>query len=369
MTASLPDPPPLPARHAPAVDAGALLRELAFGGALIAVIVLVNGWIVLSEVRHHQLDFRMINHISAISASLERIAKLEASGSGAGDLLARLREDLAAFHARTEAEFGGNLPSTYHRALEVIDEQVREVASAIDRYRASPSVVSLHHLLDRSEAAWQRLDALLAETGLDADDNERRLKLLVPVIGVNIAIVTLVILRMHYYVRGRVAAQTSHDGLTGVLNRRMFQQVMRKETSRALRYDRPVSLLLLDVDDMKAVNDVYGPDHGDRLLREIGSRMSTNVRASDDVFRIDGQQFALIASETDLERATDLAEKLRRTVAAIELADGDSVSVSIGVAQYHRGEPPERLLGRAESAMVQAKRLGKDRVEVVVAPA
>lgn len=187
---------------------------------------------------------------------------------------------------------------------------------------------------------------------------------LLPLLIVNLLGIALLLLGLRIWLRGAVELRSSHDRLTGALTRRMFNEVMDKELSRALRYGRRLSLLLIDIDDMKAVNEVYGPTRGDRLLHDVGRHVSRNVRGSDDLFRVDGQRFALIASETTLEQAEELAHKLRRLIGEVELEDGDRVSASIGVSEYYRGEGFDTLLNRTERVMYQAKQLGKDRVEV-----
>lgn len=154
------------------------------------------------------------------------------------------------------------------------------------------------------------------------------------------------------------------DSLTGLFNRRHLHHCLQGELERAYRYGRPLSLLLLDCDNFKMVNDTWGHLTGDRVLQELARLIRDSLRACDRAFRYGGEEFIVLLSETAGEDALLLAERLRCAFAG--LAGGCGVlpasqfTVSIGVAEYFAGESESSLINRADRAVYDAKRRGKN---------
>lgn len=158
------------------------------------------------------------------------------------------------------------------------------------------------------------------------------------------------------------------DELTGLYNYRYLQQRLDEEISRARRYNKTLSFLMIDVDDFKRINDTYGHLVGDSVLRELGEIMKSTVREVDVVVRYGGEEFSVILPETDAAGAFIVAEKIRENVAMHRFKDEDGepsikVTVSIGVANMPvHADDKESLLRAADDAVYYAKESGKDRV-------
>lgn len=157
------------------------------------------------------------------------------------------------------------------------------------------------------------------------------------------------------------------DGLTGLLNHRRAQEILKAEVWRAERYQRPLSVLMLDVDSFKQFNDQFGHPQGDLLLRGLAATVRSNTRHVDSIARYGGEEFIIILPETTKESAIRLAERIRAAVEVLrfQLENGQTacVTVSMGVATYPEdGLNSASLVQSADSAMYQAKRNGKNRV-------
>jgi diguanylate cyclase (GGDEF)-like protein len=153
-----------------------------------------------------------------------------------------------------------------------------------------------------------------------------------------------------------------HDPLTGIHNRRFFDEALRNEIHRHHRYDRPVSVVLFDVDDLKAINDRGGHSAGDRALMHVAATAEDVVRASDSVVRLGGDEFALLLPETDQPRAALVAERLRAAIEELSIPIAGRTSISAGVASLPRdGQTAEELQARADQALYWAKKHGKNR--------
>lgn len=167
-------------------------------------------------------------------------------------------------------------------------------------------------------------------------------------------------------------AQAGTDPLTGVPNRRSFEAAARREVERARRYAKPFAVIALDIDFFKKVNDTHGHDIGDIVLKEMTKVCLTQLRLTDVLARLGGEEFAALLPETDIIAATKLAERLRVAVAGKPIATPRGlipITVSLGVAQYASNEGSiESALKRADEALYDAKRLGRDTVVVAKLP-
>ncbi len=185
--------------------------------------------------------------------------------------------------------------------------------------------------------------------------------------------------RSHFELLGLAASQTSMtleraayfrrqedmarcDGLTGLLNHRVFQERIREELERVRRYSRPLSLILFDIDHFKKFNDSHGHPVGDEVLKMVARTIRGIVRRTDLAFRYGGEEFCLLLPETAPENAIHLAERLRIKVESNRAVHGLQVTVSLGVAGLRAGESAEAFIDRADKALYAAKENGRNRV-------
>ncbi len=154
------------------------------------------------------------------------------------------------------------------------------------------------------------------------------------------------------------------DTLTGLSNRLRLDQVLGQEAARQARHGAPVSVILLDLDHFKSVNDQHGHPVGDRVLVAIGELLKGGARQTDEVGRWGGEEFLVVCRDTDLAGAQALAQKLRQRIAARHFATVGRRTASFGVAELAAGEDVAGLVARADVALYRAKRSGRDRVDV-----
>jgi len=165
-------------------------------------------------------------------------------------------------------------------------------------------------------------------------------------------------------------AQARRDELTGLPNRRAFEEELRRQCPRSDRYASPLSMLFIDVDDFKDYNDRYGHPEGDKVLYELANVLRQNLRKVDLPYRFGGEEFVVLLPETPADRGLGVAERIREIFAGKEFRpcgeNGKPVTVhktiSIGVADYAPGMQPEGFVRVADDAMYKAKGEGKNRV-------
>jgi diguanylate cyclase (GGDEF)-like protein len=152
------------------------------------------------------------------------------------------------------------------------------------------------------------------------------------------------------------------DHMTGLANRRRFERQLEREVERTLRYGRPFCLLLLDIDFFKKINDTYGHEYGDKTIRYLAKALRSGTRGIDTAARIGGEEFAIILTETELTGGLEVAERLRHSIAVMDIPIVGNVTASFGVAEFpHSAENVKELFAAADAALYEAKRSGRDK--------
>lgn len=151
-----------------------------------------------------------------------------------------------------------------------------------------------------------------------------------------------------------------HDPLTGVFNRSHLDQRLSEEHTRFQRHGNVFSIVLVDIDHFKSVNDEYGHSTGDRVIQQITRFLSGVLREIDILGRWGGEEFLIVLPGTPRDQAREVADRLRRTIAEATFPEVDSVTLSAGVAEIRAGDEVHNLVDRADRALYQAKALGRD---------
>ncbi len=153
------------------------------------------------------------------------------------------------------------------------------------------------------------------------------------------------------------------DGLTSIWNRYKIENIFNDEMLRTRRYGKGFSVILLDIDHFKEVNDSYGHAAGDVLLKEFSSVLRQGVRQTDHIGRFGGEEFLIILPETALQQALTVAKSLKEKINGYRFTSIGYKTASFGVTQYHKGETMLETMNRADKALYLAKNNGRDRIE------
>lgn len=168
------------------------------------------------------------------------------------------------------------------------------------------------------------------------------------------------------YIYTRTKYLSITDELTGLSNRRCFDNTLEKEFLRALRYNNKLTLVMFDIDHFKAVNDTYGHPCGDYILKEVANAALQTFRKTDTVFRFGGEEFVVILTETDIKQSEIPLERFRKTIETLDLNYQNqpiNITVSIGACQLDQSVGnKEEFLQKADNALYDAKNSGRNKV-------
>jgi diguanylate cyclase (GGDEF)-like protein len=155
------------------------------------------------------------------------------------------------------------------------------------------------------------------------------------------------------------------DGLTGMQNRRYFDDALKEYLEEFRRIDKPVGLMILDLDHFKQVNDTHGHDVGDEVLRAVANCLKDMTRYHDVVARLGGEEFAVVTPNMEAELLSKFAERIRKAIANMSILSGNvrlKITTSVGLAIWDRKETAEEFYRRADRQLYEAKRQGRNRV-------
>jgi len=155
------------------------------------------------------------------------------------------------------------------------------------------------------------------------------------------------------------------DALTGALNRKMFVLLFSEKKAVSRRSHQPLSLIMIDIDHFKSINDLYGHPAGDTVLKEFVKIIQTNLRTNDFLFRWGGEEFVLLLPGQSLDEADALAQRLRNSIRDHVFGIPGTLTASFGITEIHLDETDEATFQRLDRALYRAKELGRDRIEIL----
>ncbi|MCD4706936.1 MAG: GGDEF domain-containing protein [Candidatus Sabulitectum sp.] len=337
---------------------------------VLALIILGLGVLmalyVNNTARSLRFDAKIINETGIVRGAIQRVTKLVLSNSyqRSDEIFIEINCLFDHFISEDDSNLHDGVDETVFNGILNLRGEWHTLESLLIEFEVNPSEQTERDIVEESEHCWEAADSVVLSAQFATEDKVGEFKLFYRILAINAITAILVILHVIIFVRRKLEFESLHDPLTDLFNRRSFDNAIQSEVARCLRYSSTLSLILLDADNFKIVNDEHGHGAGDKVLIDLAGVIRNSVRESDLVFRVGGDEFAIICPETTADDAFRLAEKVREIIEQYPFATGGTETISLGVAGYQAGDTKEQLYQHADQALYRAKNSGRNRAEV-----
>lgn len=325
------------------------------------IMLLISGSTVYTVflIRSITNDSTAINELGIIRGSIQRITKLELSKNSNDQLILKV-DKMISDYCMSE-KFNSSSNSDVNNSLINLRSSWVDFKDLIYEYRDNPSENNTSLLLNKSEKLWEETNntVLLAQIFVEGKVGYLRNLLLISFI--NLVLIIIIYIFIKKYVKNSLEFLVNHDTLTSVYNRKYFNEALKYELKRNNRYEQELSLILFDIDHFKSINDTYGHDIGDEVLKEMTKAINDNIRNHDIFARIGGDEFSIILPHTDINAAYTLSERLRKAIEDHDFKLIDSITLSLGVTNGEKKDTNETIFKRADIALYEAKKSGRNK--------
>ncbi|HZJ83044.1 MAG TPA: GGDEF domain-containing protein, partial [Clostridia bacterium] len=252
----------------------------------------------------------------------------------------------------------------YVSDLEILHRKWENLKALIEENVKTPSDMNLDMIMLKSEECWSIANYMVLQKQYSSQERASSFNYFMAILGVDLVVVLLLLLLVKRFVRDSLEVSNIYDPLTKVFNRRYFEEYIESKIVRVRKSRGVFSLIMLDIDYFKNVNDTYGHGVGDYVLETLAQVVKENIRKSDNLFRIGGEEFMIVLPDTTSEIAMKLAERVRKSVEEYSFNYVDKITISLGITQFKGDDEPETMMRKVDRALYRAKNNGRNRVEV-----
>lgn len=307
-------------------------------------------------------DAEIVNRLGIIRGSIQRVVKLETNQIASNGIISVVDETFEVFLSRSTREYSIN--RKVEECLEELKEAWIQLKGAIEGFRQNPNDVNRNRIIEKSELMWEKSNNTVFNSQIMTESKVENYRKSFIVFFANLILVLVIIFLVKRYVKDNLEYTINHDNLTKCYNRRYYSDYLKNQIFISRRYGHKLSLIMFDIDHFKRVNDTYGHDIGDIILKELVTIGQATIRNSDVLARIGGEEFAIIAPNTSLQEGFNLSERFRKTVENNSFTKVGHLTISLGVTQFVDKDDINSLHKKADIALYRAKNNGRNRTEV-----
>jgi diguanylate cyclase (GGDEF)-like protein len=324
---------------------------------IILSITIFNGYILTNSIKTSlKNDAFLVNKLGQIRGSIQRYVKLKTNNvKNSRYIQITIDNDFKIVANSLKTTYiPENKKSHFYYLLNTVKDTWKEIKNETQRKK----------LIALSEDAWEKANRLTTYAQFIAEyKNNIILKKITYITIFTAALIMIIILVVYFVIKKGLEKEKIIDPLTKLYNRRNFIDNFNYFIELYERYKRPFSIIFLDIDNFKNINDTFGHQKGDEILKEVSKFIINHLRNTDLAFRYGGEEIVIILPETELYEAYQFAERLREGIKKQIKINGKPVTVSIGVGTY-KGEGMFSFIERVDSAVYEAKKEGKDKVVI-----
>lgn len=337
-------------------------RSLFIVGNILTILMIIQVLVYGSFFKSIKEDVALIDEISKIRGSVQRLVKLELEYSKNNEIRNAIDSLITSYVNNPQI-----MDFSHEEQINNIthlQQSWQELKVLLDKYHLDHGKQASNLVIDKSEEVWIVSNESVLTAQKIAEENASYFKYFTIgfILNLIVIILTLFIFKKHIYDDLKVSA--IHDPLTKAYNRRYFNEYMDNEILRGQRKDKVFCLIMLDIDYFKNVNDTYGHVTGDYVLTTLVEIVNQSIRRYDVLARIGGEEFTILLPDTTRDSAFDLAERVRINVEEYQFKGIHPLTISLGVVELEKSDDGTRMLERADAAMYKAKNSGRNRTEI-----
>jgi diguanylate cyclase (GGDEF)-like protein len=309
-------------------------------------------------------DASVVNQLGVIRGLIQRNTKLIVGSlySEANHVEGNIDKQFLKFkEGALLAEASGNGP--IQESLDVLAVEwnsLKLLYKELEKNNKNQTLIT--QVIQLSEDCWDIADRIVYQAEATSKERMSYVKKSYWLMMLNVLNIIVLLIAVYFYIKFKLEDYSFKDALTGLNNRRSYDLNIENEFYRAKRYQLPLCLILIDIDFFKKINDQHGHDVGDSVIRHLASIMLHICRRTDFVYRIGGEEFAMLATHTSIDKALDLAEKIRVYVENDSFHKDIKVTVSLGISELHANNDIKEFFTSADKALYMAKSQGRNKV-------
>ena len=326
--------------------------------ALHLIFIFINVYYLYEFTKITEFDAKTINEVGYIRGSIQKIIKLETNDISADQDIDKIDKYMTIYlHIEN--------PDKFLKELQQLKNHWEEIKIIIYDYRTSKDIETKKKFIIKSEDIWNYANNTVFIAQIGAEEKHLLFSKIYYILAIDFLLVLFILYIIYTIIKLKMEEQSRLDSLTKVFNRHVYYEEMKIEMSRSNRYNIPLSLILLDIDFFKKINDTYGHDRGDMVLIKLSNLIKLNIREEDTFCRIGGEEFIIIAPNINSEDAINFAEKLRRIVQEYDFGTVGEVTISIGVSTQNKNDTGETLFKKVDEAVYISKNNGRNKVSFI----
>ncbi len=345
-----------------------LIRRTGYGTRLILIVsihiflIMLNGYITFRGIQSMELDARVINQTGVIRGGVQKISKLESNNQRADQDIAIVDSIFNDFLKTDRRNLEAKNMHYFIEALYKLRSEWVVLKRTIYLYRDNNSQKNRDRIIRESEEFWSHANATVELAQRLSETKLHTFQMMFFIFFIDFLLIMAIIGLINSTIRHNLEKSSRIDSLTGIFNRKVYNEEIVTEIHRVRRYGGDLALVIMDVDHFKEINDEFGHNAGDRVLVQFCSAIQGMIRKSDFFCRIGGEEFAIIAAHTSLEGARSLGVSICETIEKNDFGLRRGITVSIGIAVWEAPDDAESMFRRADIALYQAKSEGRNRV-------
>ena len=328
-------------------------------------IIIGNSFLVKYSINETENDAIIINKSGKIRGGIQRVVKLELENQNTEKDIANIDSIFNEFLIEGKYKMLSYEMDNFVSKLLVIRKEWNTLKELIQIYHTEKNSENRNELIEQSEYIWTLSeDALLTVSKISLQKTYMLNNTFI-IFLIDFILIIFVIYIIDKKVRKKLEILSSIDSLTNTKNRNKYNESLKFELELNKKYKTNTAYIILDIDNFKKINDTFGHDVGDMVLKELVIIVEETIRKGDILFRIGGEEFAILVKEIDKENLEKFASKIRKKVEDFDSKIGYKFTISIGATMFEVNDTKDTIFKRADEALYKSKNGGRNKVTIV----